>query len=54
MPKKTFTCQIEFLEHVLDHNKHNEFLPKEDIRHAHAQLISHQKQLSNSFHGPAL
>ena len=54
MHEKTFTCQVKFLEHVLDSQKHNEFLPRDEIKQAYSEAKSYQKPMSKDFGGPSL
>jgi Ti-type conjugative transfer relaxase TraA len=54
MHEKTFTCQVKFLEHVLDSQKHNEFLPRDEIKQAYSQALKYQKAMSKDFGGPSL
>ena len=49
-----FTCQIKFLDHLLERQAHNEFLPRANIQQTHARLVEHNKQheTSKGFDGP--
>jgi Ti-type conjugative transfer relaxase TraA len=51
---KPFTCKIQLLEHLLSEQQHNEFFPRDHIQNIHNELVNHQKQLSNNFHGLSL
>ncbi len=51
---KPFTCKIQLLEHLLSEQQHNEFFPRDHVQNIHNELVNHQKQLSNNFHGLSL
>ncbi len=51
---KPFTCKIQLLEHLLSEPQHNEFFPRDHVQNIHNELVNHQKQLSNNFHGLSL
>ena len=51
--KKSFTCGIKLIDHMLNQNKNNEFFPKEHIQSIRQELTK-DHQLQHSFNGPSL